>query len=68
MKCHYCPNEATKRVIWLKDKKQQPARISLPWCGCDLMEALKRFWPSPYQIVEGVDFEVGPLDEPPKAA
>lgn len=61
MKCHYCDNEATKQVIWLKDKHQRPARIALPWCGCDLMTALKRFWAVPCQIKEGWDYEVGVL-------
>lgn len=56
--CHYCKNEATKTVVWLKNKNQQPSRIKLPWCGCDLMSALKKIWPSPYQIVEGEDYEV----------
>ncbi len=56
--CHYCENKATKKVVWLKDKNGNPARIALPWCGCDLMEALTHFWGQPYQIVEGIDFIV----------
>ena len=64
MKCKYCENKAVKRVVWLKDKRGQPARISLPWCGCDLMVALTRFWPCPYQVVEGVDYEIVSLDPP----
>jgi hypothetical protein len=48
-KCHYCEEPATKNITWLKDRRQRPARITLPWCGCDLMEALKRFWISPYR-------------------
>lgn len=65
MKCKYCENEATKKVVWLKDRNRQPARIRVPWCGCDLMTALKRFWPNPYQIVQGVDFEVEELEPVP---
>lgn len=60
-KCHYCENQSTKTLIWLKDKKQQPARIKLPWCGCDLQVALKKFWHSPYTVVEGRDYETKPL-------
>lgn len=58
MKCHYCEKMSTKTLVWLKDKKQKPARIQLPWCGCDLQTALKRFWPHPYTVREGVDYEV----------
>lgn len=65
MKCHYCENEATKNVVWLKDKRRQPARIVLPWCGCDLMTAIRRIWASPYQVVEGVDYAVETLAPPP---
>lgn len=61
MKCHYCDNTATKMVVWLKNKKGEAARIPLPWCGCDLMTALKKFWPSPYQVVEGRDYAIEPL-------
>ena len=61
VKCKYCDNEATKTLVWLKDKRRLPARIKLPWCGCDLMTALKRFWASPYQVVEGVDYEIEKL-------
>lgn len=60
-KCHYCENQATSTLVWLKDKNQRPARIQLPYCGCDLMVALKRFWKHPYQVIEGRDFEVETL-------
>ncbi len=60
-KCHYCDSPATKTLVWLKDKRQRPARIRLPWCGCDLMTALRRFWPSPYPVVEGEDYAVEQL-------
>src|SRR5689334_3980939 len=63
-KCYYCDNPAIKRVVWLKDKRQQPAEIKLPWCGCSLMDALKRYWPMPYQIVEGEDFRIEELTSP----
>lgn len=58
MKCHYCNSESTQTLVWLKDKRQRPAEIKLPWCGCDLMTALRRIWHSPYQVVEGVDYRV----------
>jgi hypothetical protein len=58
MKCRYCDGEATKTLVWLKDKQGRPARIKLPWCGCDLMTALRRIWASPYQVIEGRDYEV----------
>ena len=58
LNCKYCENVATKTLVWLKDKRQCPARISGPWCGCDLQEALRRFWPNPYKVVEGEDYEV----------
>jgi hypothetical protein len=58
VKCHYCEKQADRTLVWLKDKRQQPARIQLPWCGCDLMVALRKFWPCPYQVQEGVDYEV----------
>jgi len=63
-KCHYCANAAAKTLCWLKNKKGNPARIMLPWCGCDLMgpAAIQRIWPNPYPVVEGVDYEVLPLD------
>jgi len=64
--CHYCENDATKTVVWLKGKDHMPARIKLPWCGCDLMEALRKIWGSPYQVVEGVDYEVEAEICPPK--
>jgi hypothetical protein len=57
-KCHYCDNKATKTLVWLKDKRGNPAEIKLPWCGCDLMVALRRFWANPYQVVEGDDYKV----------
>lgn len=58
MKCHYCDNESAKTLVWLKDKKQRPAEIKLPWCGCDLMVALRRIWRTPYLVREGVDYRV----------
>jgi hypothetical protein len=60
-KCRYCDNAPTKRLIWLKDKYGKPARIAVNWCGCDLQEALKRFWTSPYPVREGIDYEVQEL-------
>ncbi len=63
VKCHYCDNQATQSVIWLLDKRGRPARIKLPWCGCDLMVAIQRFWAHPYQIVEGVDYRID-YDQP----
>lgn len=57
-KCHYCENSATKTLVWLKDKQGRPDEIKLPWCGCDLMTALKRFWRTPYPVVEGDDYKV----------
>lgn len=63
-KCHYCENESTKTLVWLKDKRQQEARIKLPWCGCDLQVALRRFWVSPYPVVKGVDYEVEERKKP----
>jgi hypothetical protein len=56
--CKYCENPATKTLVWLKDKGGRPARIRLPWCGCDLMTAFRRFWMNPYQVVEGRDYQV----------
>jgi hypothetical protein len=68
-RCHYCDGTATKTLVWLKDKRQQPTKIMLPWCGCDLQVALQRFWPSPYTVVMGVDYEIEPLEaEPPRPA
>lgn len=58
VKCYYCDNMTEQQVVWLKDKRGKSCRIKLPWCGCDLMTALKQFWANPYQIVEGVDYEV----------
>lgn len=63
VKCKYCDREATRTLVWLKDKRQRPARIKLPWCGCDLMTALRRIWACPYQVQEGRDYEV--LSRPP---
>lgn len=61
-RCKYCDqNGATKTLIWLKDKQGRPARICVPWCGCDLQEALRRFWPNPYTVVEGVDYQIEEL-------
>lgn len=58
MKCHYCDNQAIQILVWLKDKSGQKAIIRLPWCGCDLMEALKKIWKTPYQVQRGVDYEI----------
>ncbi len=58
IKCHYCENAASKTLVWLYDKRHQPARIKLPWCGCDLMTALRKIWVSPYQVVEGVEYVI----------
>ena len=58
MKCHYCDNEATKTLVWLKDKRGQPAEIKVQWCGCDLMTVLKRLWANPYPVREGVDYRI----------
>jgi hypothetical protein len=58
MKCHYCDNESSKTLVWLKDKSGRAARIKLPWCGCDLMASLKKIWSHPYQVHEGRDYEV----------
>lgn len=58
MKCHYCDQDATQYVVWLKDKQGRNARIALPWCGCDLMEALRKTWPCPYPVVQGTDYEI----------
>lgn len=65
-KCHYCENDATKTVVWLYDKYKDPSEIKLPWCGCDLTKALRRFWSSPYPVVEGVDYRVEAKICPPK--
>jgi trehalose/maltose hydrolase-like predicted phosphorylase len=59
--CKYCKNTATKTLVWLRDKNQRPARIKVPWCGCDLQLALKRFWGNPYKVVEGSDYEIEAL-------
>lgn len=61
MKCNYCENEATRTLIWLLDKQRRPARIRLPWCGCNLQVALMRFWRYPYKVIEGQDYSVEPL-------
>jgi hypothetical protein len=58
MKCHYCDNPAIQILVWLKDKHGQKAVIRLPWCGCDLMTALKKIWKTPYQVQKGVDYEI----------
>lgn len=57
MKCRYCEAEATRTLTWLFDKNHRPARITVRWCGCDLMTALRKIWPSPYQVIKGVDYE-----------
>lgn len=57
-KCHYCDNRATRTLIWLKTKRGSPAEISLPWCGCDLMEnCINKIYTHPYQIKEGEDYK-----------
>lgn len=63
-KCQYCEGQASKTLVWLFDKQGRPANIRLPWCGCDLMTALRRFWNNPYQVREGIDyrFEAGVTD------
>jgi len=58
MKCKYCESEATKKLVWLLDKEGLPAEIKLPWCGCDLMTALRKIWRNPYQVKEGLDYRV----------
>lgn len=58
VKCHYCDRKATKTLVWLYDKSHRPCRIRLPWCGCDLMAALRKIWARPYQIEEGIDYEI----------
>lgn len=58
MKCHYCEQQTEQEIVWLKNKFGEPARIVLPWCGCDLNTALKRFWKYPYPVREGIDYEI----------
>lgn len=58
MKCHYCNNKATKSLVWLKDKRGFPARIRVNWCGCDLMEHLKKIYRNPYIVSQQLDYEV----------
>lgn len=65
-KCHYCENNASKTLVWLYDKNRNPSRIKLPWCGCDLMAALRKIWSSPYPVVEGSDYEIESGICPPK--
>ncbi len=60
-KCRYCDNPAVKTLVWLRDKRGRPARIQLPWCGCDLMVALRRIWGFPHPVHEGADYEVEEL-------
>lgn len=59
--CHYCEKASVQSVVWLKDKRGRAARIVLPHCGCDLYEALKRFWPEPGAIFDGIDYMIEPL-------
>lgn len=63
MKCHYCDNQAVKMLVWLKDKTGRKSIIRLPWCGCDLMTALKKIWPTPYPVKEGVDYAIDEVDQ-----
>jgi len=62
-KCHYCDNQSDRILVWLRDKNNQPAEIKLPWCGCDLMTALRRIWPTPRPVVEGEDYRTERYDE-----
>lgn len=57
-KCHYCDNESVQTLVWLQDKNGDPAQIRLPWCGCDLMTALKKFWSHPFPVREGTHYRI----------
>lgn len=62
MKCKYCNEAATKTLVWLYDRHQQPARIEVPYCGgCDLMTALRKIWPNASPVSEGIHYEICPL-------
>ncbi len=61
--CHYCSQNATQNVVWLRNKSGDPARVVLPHCGCDLMAALRKLWPNPYRIRLGEDYIIEPLPE-----
>jgi hypothetical protein len=63
--CRYCPKEATRLVVWLKDRWGTPGvEIKVPYCGeCDLTEALKSFWSNPYPVVEGRDYRFGKMKQ-----
>jgi hypothetical protein len=63
--CKYCDQPATQTLVWLFDRQRRPARIRVPWCGCDLMTALKRFWPNPSPVREGYHYECEPLAAQP---
>ena len=56
--CKYCDKEATKTLVWLYDKQRKPARISVPYCGCDLMTALQKIWQNASPVTEGVHYEI----------
>jgi len=58
MKCHYCDNSAVQTLVWLYDKNAKPAQIRLPWCGCDLMTALKKIWSNASPVQEGVHYRI----------
>jgi len=65
MKCHYCSGEAKQYVSWLQNKRGESVplgKIKLPHCGCDLYEALRRFWPNPYMVYENVNYKFLPLE------
>lgn len=69
--CHYCRQRAVERLVWLKDKSGQPARISVPWCGggvlnvgspsCHPQRIVERVWANPYPVQVGGDYTIEPL-------
>ncbi len=61
MLCHYCTKPATQNIVWLKNKQGEAARIMLPHCGCDILTALRKYWPSPNPIKSGVDYVIESL-------
>jgi hypothetical protein len=63
MKCKYCDNPATKTLVWLFDKNRRPTKIRLPWCGCDLMVALRKIWSNASPVTEGYHYAVEELKE-----
>lgn len=56
IKCHYCDKIAIKKLIWLKDKYGNPAKISVFWCGCDPQNIVKNIYKNPYFVKENVDY------------